>query len=444
MVFVEYKRIVMKRSIIWFKTDLRITDNETLVQAVSASDEVLPVYILDDRLLDDRPFGLRRIGAFRMKFLLESLEDLDYSLRSRGSGLLFRMGSPEVILPELVKEYNVSKIFGKKEVAFEEKEIQMRVEKELWKQQCVLEEFSTSTLYHALDLPFGIRDIPETFSVFRKRVEKDSFVRDVFPGPERIKSPMISSMKLPTLKDLGFEEPPYDHRSVLQFKGGQTAALERINHYFFETKSLSLYKETRNGLIGPEYSSKFSPWLAHGCISAREIYSMVKRYESEYGENDSTYWLIFELIWRDYFRFVMKKHGKKLFRIQGFNGQQTPGPVNDQELLKRWINGDTGDAFVDANMRELKRTGFMSNRGRQNVASYLIDQLHLDWRLGAAYFEEQLIDYDVSSNWGNWAYLAGVGNDPRGKRIFNTEKQATDYDSKGEYRDLWLGSNWRL
>jgi deoxyribodipyrimidine photo-lyase len=134
----------------------------------------------------------------------------------------------------------------------------------------------------------------------------------------------------------------------------------------------------------------------------------------------------------------MKKHEARLFELHGFNGQRALNDLNDQELLDKWINGTTGDDFVDANMRELKYTGFMSNRGRQNVASYLIDQLKVDWRFGAAYFEEQLIDYDVSSNWGNWAYLAGVGNDPRGKRVFNTDKQATDYDPEGKYRELWI------
>lgn len=193
-------------------------------------------------------------------------------------------------------------------------------------------------------------------------------------------------------------------------------------------------------MIGADYSSKFSPWLALGCLSPRYIYQQVKVYEAEYGSNDSTYWLIFELIWRDYFRFVMKKHGRKVFFLDGFNGAIASGRERNTELLQRWINGETGDAFVDANMRELKYTGFMSNRGRQNVASYLIDQMQIDWRLGASYFEEQLIDYDVASNWGNWSYIAGVGNDPRGKRVFNTEKQAKDYDPEGDYRTLWLGS----
>jgi deoxyribodipyrimidine photo-lyase len=427
----------MKRSLVWFKTDLRLMDNETLVRAIESSDEVIPFFCLDERLITREQYGFKRIEAHRLKFLLESVANLDLQLRKKGSGLIFRIGIPEVIIPQLVQELKISKVYAKKEVAHEEKEIKTTVEKELWKQKCVLEEFSTSTLYHALDLPFGIRDIPEVFSTFRKRIEKETPIRPALDAPETIKSPSIAPIHLPILKDLGFNEPVQDSRSVLNFKGGETEAKARLDYYFFDSKSLSNYKETRNGLIGPDYSSKFSAWLANGCISPRWIHQRVKQYENQFGSNESTYWLIFELIWRDYFRFIMKKHEARLFELNGFNGAENVCTNNDLKLLEDWVNGQTGDDFVDANMRELKHTGFMSNRGRQNVASFLIDQLKLDWRLGAAYFEEQLIDYDVSSNWGNWAYLAGVGNDPRGKRVFNTEKQAKDYDPEGAYRELW-------
>jgi deoxyribodipyrimidine photo-lyase len=427
----------MKRSLVWFKTDLRLTDNETLVRAIESSDEIIPFFCLDERLIKGEQFGFKRIGAHRLKFLLACVADLDLQLRKRGSGLVFRVGIPEVIIPQLVKDLSITKVFAKKEVAEEEKEIQAEVEKELWKEKVVVEIFSTSTLYHALDLPFGIRNIPDVFTTFRKRVEKETPIRKSFEAPESIKSPLIAPMNLPTLEELGFSEPTFDKRAVLDFRGGETSALARLEHYFFESKSLSRYKATRNGLIGADYSSKFSAWLAQGCISARWIYHQVKEYEKQHGANESTYWLIFELIWRDYFRFIMKKHNTRLFHLNGFNGSENIETKCDLKLLDAWINGQTGDDFVDANMLELKHTGFMSNRGRQNVASYLIDQLKLDWRLGAAFFEEQLIDYDVSSNWGNWAYLAGVGNDPRGKRVFNTEKQALDYDPEGKYRELW-------
>jgi deoxyribodipyrimidine photo-lyase len=211
-----------------------------------------------------------------------------------------------------------------------------------------------------------------------------------------------------------------------------------LEHYFFKTKSLSVYKETRNGLVGADYSSKFSAWLALGCISARSIYAQIQHYEKEIVANESTYWLVFELLWRDYFRFVMKKYGHLFFLQNGIKTSKKNSNRHNAKLFETWKNAQTGNDFINANMLELKLTGFMSNRGRQNVASYLVNDLQLDWRYGAAYFEEQLIDYDVCSNWGNWAYLAGVGNDPRENRAFNIEKQANDYDKNNTYRNLWL------
>ena len=304
--------------------------------------------------------------------------------------------------------------------------------------RCEFETFSTSTLYHAEDLPFSIKDIPDVFTNFRKKTEKDATIRTVFEKPLSIKSPIIPPINLPTLNDLGLANIPIDSRAVLPFEGGETKALERVNHYFFETKSISNYKETRNGMVGSNYSSKFSAWLALGCLSPRELYFELKKYEAQYEANESTYWLVFELLWRDYFRFMMKKYHVKFFQQNGIQNKGIAVNKHNSTILKSWIDGKTGVDFVDANMIELKLTGFMSNRGRQNVASYLCNDLKLDWRYGAAYFEQQLIDYDVCSNWGNWAYLAGVGNDPRGNRYFNIEKQAQDYDKNKAFRNLWL------
>jgi deoxyribodipyrimidine photo-lyase len=133
----------------------------------------------------------------------------------------------------------------------------------------------------------------------------------------------------------------------------------------------------------------------------------------------------------------MRKYDTKLFLKNGIKDSEPISRNMYYVHFEKWKNGQTGNQFVDANMNELNATGFMSNRGRQNVASYLCNDLKLDWRYGAAYFEEQLIDYDVCSNWGNWAYIAGVGNDPRGHRFFNVEKQAHDYDKEHKYRELW-------
>jgi deoxyribodipyrimidine photo-lyase len=236
-----------------------------------------------------------------------------------------------------------------------------------------------------------------------------------------------------------FPETIADVRSALPFQGGEPAGQARLHDYVWKSDQLRIYKETRNGLIGTDYSSKFSAWLAAGCISPRQVFHEVRRYESERIANDSTYWMIFELLWRDYFRLVMEKFGTALFSLDGIARRRTPRSWGRNSAdFQAWASGNTGNRFIDANMRELLLTGFMSNRGRQNVASYFVHELALDWRLGAQYFEEALVDYDVYSNWGNWAYLAGVGNDPRENRRFNITRQADVYDPAGSYQKLWL------
>ena len=428
----------MRTSIVWFKTDLRLHDNETLVKAIEQSDEIIPVYCFDESHFKTTEFGFQKTGNFRGQFLLESLQDLDKNLRAIGSGLLIVRGKPEYELYKVAQKYNAQKLFAKKEVAYEEKQTEERVEKELWKLKCEIETFSTSTLYHAQDLPFSIKDIPDVFTNFRKRIEKESSIREIFSAPLAIKSPNIPELQLPRLEQLGLIPSNIDVRAAITFKGGETEGYKRLHYYFTQTKAISNYKDTRNEMIGTDYSSKFSAWLALGCLSPREIYVELKKYEEQFGANESTYWLIFELLWRDYFRFMMKKHRHQFFLQTGIKSNELNTNNHNEELLHKWINSQTGNDFIDANMLELKLTGYMSNRGRQNVASYLCNDLKLDWRYGAAYFEQQLIDYDVCSNWGNWAYLAGVGNDPRGNRYFNIEKQANDYDSKKTYRNLWL------
>jgi len=141
------------------------------------------------------------------------------------------------------------------------------------------------------------------------------------------------------------------------------------------------------------------------------------------------------LLWRDHFRWLHLKHGRRLYAAQGLN--QAPKPPHDPEAFSRWCLGETGHPFIDAGMRELAATGYLSNRMRQNVASYLIHDLACDWRAGAAWFESCLIDFDVYNNQGNWLYLSGRGTDPRPQRRFNPELQAKNYDPDGAYRQLW-------
>ncbi len=422
----------MSRAIYWFRNDLRLEDNEGLVKATEDNREVLPVYVMDSRWLEGKQFGIDRTGPFRMKFLLESLRDLKSQLQAVGSDLYFAIGNPVEVLSEVYKQHNCTKLYAQQAASHYEHTDEMALA-----QSVPCEFLWGETLYHKNDLNFTISELPEVFTQFRKAVEKKTLVRKVIEAPLRINSPQEFGTDIPDVKTLGYEVPEVDKRSVIHFKGGSGKAMERLNYYLWEKELLSTYKSTRNGLIGGDYSSKFSPWIAVGAISPRQIYWQVKKYEKYIKKNSSTYWLIFELLWRDYFHFVAKKHGKHIFQRAGILQEEKIIWGSDKHF-SLWADGRTGEPFVDANMKELNTTGFMSNRGRQIVASYLMHAMKIDWRLGAAYFEKMLIDYDPCSNYGNWIYIAGVGNDPRGGREFDLDRQKQSYDPQGRYQELWV------
>ena len=426
-----------KRIAIWYKNDLRLSDHPALHAALQPDAAIVPFYCLNPEQFETGKLGLRRTGAFRAAFLLDGLRALDAELRTAGSGLLLFQEKAEKALPKFVAEWNIDAVFTLDEFGKEERSELVRVQQLLAETNTEVRIFSPELLLPMEQQPFAPEKVPDVFTAYRHKAEAVHLPTEILPGPKFIHSPEIPELRLPALRELGLNLPPEDQRSAFPFPAGEKAALQRLHYYGAGSQLLSQYKETRNGLSGTGYSSKFSPWLAQGSLSARMVYREVKRYEMEYGANQSTYWLIFELRWRDFFRMMMQKHGSSMFAFKGFRKEFTPPSGRSEQVFRSWTDGNTGQPLVDAAMRELRSTGFMSNRMRQVVASYLIDYQHIDWRLGAAWFEEQLIDYDVSSNWGNWAYQAGVGNDPRGKRIFNPDRQAEMYDPAGDYRRLW-------
>jgi deoxyribodipyrimidine photo-lyase len=358
------------------------------------------------------------------------------------------------------------------------------------------------------DLPFSsIGDLPDVYTNFRKSVEPlRSRPRPSLSAPAKL-LPLPSSIppQLPPFtvpKDYvnlesalvaplnakpDLDNPPDwppDAQNSHPFPGGETAAQARLLH-LLKSGSMTAYKDTRNGLIGEDYSTKLSAWLALGCITARQIHQAMVEFEDgrvpasdvasvdEWhqvhgfgeGENSGTAAVRFELLWRDYMRLCARKFGARLFHLDGFrdgapesennrnSNSKSPRKwklidhsTSDHEnsstiprsILQRFLSGRTGTGLIDASQRELLLTGYTSNRARQNVASFLTSHLGIDWRLGAEWYESLLVDYDVSSNWGNWQYVAGVGNDPREGRIFNPVKQALDYDGEGEFVKAWV------
>ncbi|KAL0856283.1 hypothetical protein Bca101_061436 [Brassica carinata] len=422
-------------TIVWFRNDLRVLDNDALYRAWSSSDTLLPVYCLDPRLFHTTHFfSFPKTGALRGAFLMECLADLRKNLMKRGLNLLIRSGKPEDILPSLAKDFGAHTVFAHKETCSEELQVERLVDKALKGvgNGTKLELIWGSTMYHKDDLPFDIIDLPDMYTQFRKSVEANCRIRSSTRNPISLgPTPSVDNWgDVPTLGQLGLE--PQEVTRGMRFAGGESAG-----------DLLKVYKETRNGMLGPDYSTKFSPWLAFGCISPRFIYEEVQRYERERVANNSTYWVLFELLWRDYFRFLSIKCGNSLFQLGGPRNVQGKWS-QDTKLFESWRDGKTGYPLIDANMKELSTTGFMSNRGRQIVCSFLVRDMGLDWRMGAEWFETCLLDYDPCSNYGNWTYGAGVGNDPREDRYFSIPKQAQNYDPEGEYVAFWVQQLRRL
>ena len=425
----------MSTCILWFRNNLRLGDNMPVAEAYARFDTVIPVFILSDSQHSSK-WAEPGMGTHRARFLVESLEDLNLGLKNESSELLIvPSDDPVNALLEIAHKSNARAIYGPKEFAFNEVKQESELIIKARQERLEVKFFTERTLYLQSDLPFGLDNLPEVFSRFRGKVEKRSRVQPPIEEPEITSFDPIdfnlTGAEIPVLSD------SKDSRSAVPFKGGTTAAWNEVDYYLWESEAVLEYKLTRNGMVGRQYSSKFSAFLALGCISARQIYDELKRFEEEVESNDSTYWLFFELLWREYFQWIALKHGKDLFTAHGLQPEKPLKQGFNARAFEKWTSGNTGDRFVDANMKELVATGFMSNRGRQNVASYLVHDMGIDWRAGAAFFEKHLIDYDPSSNYGNWLYNAGRGNDPRPFRKFNTKMQAERYDPQGEFVETW-------
>jgi len=433
----------------WFRSDLRLEDNPNFLLACKAADRLLPIYAHEPQ--QSLAWGFDRIGQHRQQFLRDTLSDLQRQLEQLGSDLLelqAPLGS-QVRAIDLVMEsaqhYGIKTIYCEAIHAPEEMQ-----ELALLKQAgLTVHAELESTMIAMRDLPFAPDAMPDQFTQFRIKIEKSKklFTESVsapshipplpsdFKRSDWIAGVQSSFKTAPADKYNGHPHSSFPHCSK-PYRGGTRAAEAHLRQYLERALPHS-YKATRNQLHGLDYSSKLSPWLALGSISARTVMKQLKEFESEQGANEGSYWLWFELLWRDYFRVLHLKYGKQLYCASGLN--QSEKPIHNSRGFQHWCLGTTGESIVDAGMRELKATGYLSNRLRQVVASYLIYDLHSDWRAGAAWFESQLLDYDVYSNQGNWLYIAGRGTDPRGGRRFNPQKQAQDHDADGSYRALWLG-----
>ncbi|KAK1084045.1 hypothetical protein LTR33_002891 [Friedmanniomyces endolithicus] len=509
------------------RRDLRLADNPILheiaklhKQSQKPFTHVLPVFVYSAEQVEISGFlapgetrspypearsqvgGFWRCGRLRAKFLAECVWDLKKDLEGVGSGMEIRVGSMKDAVKSILDGYRdrsdteVHGLWMTDEDAWEEYEEQEEVRELVLKEDKVFKVWKDEKYFiDDRDLPINnARELSDVFTNFRKTVEPlREAPRKELPAPEKLlplpdfiprqASPFaipntLDGMKEALLKPIredlevsGMPSMPSGTQSAHPFIGGSKPGHERIRN-LIDSGAMSGYKDTRNGLLGLDFSTKLSAWLALGSISARQIHWRMLEFEDGKtdvgksahgygkGENKGTAAVRFELLWRDYMRLCTRKFGLRLFNLEGYRRDKnakfklisspytastekknTRG-VNDADTrhtVERWFRGQTGTGLIDASQRELFLTGWTSNRARQNVASYLTKHLGIDWRLGAEWYECNLIDYDVHSNWGNWQYVAGVGNDPRGDaRVFNPVKQAVDYDAHGEYIRAWV------
>ena len=411
------------RQLHWFQTDLRLADNPALASAKDAT-TLLCVYLMPK----PRPWcNLTGLGPQRDRFLRETLQELKDQLQALGQDLMVLEGSPELVLPNIVDRFSIDHVTTNFTPGWYESQAITFLEQKL---PATLSVFRGNRLFDAEQFPFAVEDLPDTFSPFRRRVEKLN-ISSPIPAPDSLPPP-------PSAQFDAIPQAAVSPHPGLPLPGGTAAGLRRLDQFLFHTHAIADYKQTRNDLDGLGGSSTLSPWLANGALSARTVAHAIFRYEREEIANESTYWLYFELLWREFFHWRAVIDGPSLFRQSGRSGRRLLATFEPRQFA-RWCAGDTDYPLVNALMRQLVATGWMSNRGRQIAASCLINELGLDWRYGAAFFEQQLIDYDVGSNYGNWQYIAGVGSDPRGGRHFNLAKQAAQYDPDETFTRKWDG-----
>lgn len=396
------------------------------MQCIKDSTSISFVYIVNQhlRVLDGHE-------NHKNKFLIDALNQLKINLSDLGHELYIIEGEPSDIFSSLAKQYQINKIYCEKIVSPYEKDEELSIT------QTDVLSFWDSTLLNIDDLDFDVIDLPDTFTTFRKKVELKPITATLYEGLTLPKPANLSNIN-------SYQLPNFDikYRGSVDFLNHYTicenGAQKYVKDYFSDKKALE-YKQTRNELMGNDFSTKFSVWLAHGLISARQIFTSLKNYEESNGANESTYWILFELLWRDYFRLLHFKYNRKLYFQFGLKNKE----INEtsQDNISNLEEANTESSFINAGIRELQNSGFLSNRMRQILASFIIFEMKIDWRIGADFFQKYLIDFDIYSNQGNWIYIAGYGTDPRGGRRFNVEKQKNTYDIDNQYEMCWNENN---
>lgn len=398
----------MKVVAFWFRRDLRLEDNHGLYQAMSSGLPVIPIFIFDEAILDSLPKDDPRV-----QFIHQELEKIHDSLDEQGSGLIIKKGNPLEVWTKLTQEYSIESVFTN-------------------------HDYEPYALDRDKEVGAFLESKGISFLTFKDLVifEKDEVTKDD-GKPYTVYTPYkrkwLASLSGDSFSSFLSEDlSKFDaHRSTipsLQEMGFKPSKI-KVKPYSFD--GLSNYEETRN-FPALDSTSYLSPHLRFGTVSVRKLCRMAE-------ETNQTF--LSELIWREFFMQILYHYPQVVgqsFRPVYDNIQWE----NNEEHFQKWCNGETGYPMVDAGMRELNETGYMHNRVRMVVASFLTKHLLIDWRWGEAYFAEKLLDFELSSNNGNWQWAAGTGCDAAPYfRVFNPTEQLKKFDPEMKYVKKWLGSN---
>ena len=404
-------------SLVWFRRDLRVHDHPALHAALDADDDVLLAFCLDDRILHGR-----HASGPRTQFLLQSLRDLDGALRDRGAKLLVRHGRPERELRDLVEQAGVTAVHASRDLTPFARTRGTAVRDALAAAGAELHLHPGVTVVDDVGALATKAGRPYTvFSPFH-RTWMGEGRRDVLDAPRTLPAPpaRLATGAIPSLETLGLAQEVADPA-----RGGETAARERLEAFLAE--HVRDYGQGHDDLAG-DRTSRLSPYLHLGCVSPREIEARLPR-----GHGPSAFRR--QLCWRDFHHHVLLRFPQNARHEFQERYRDTLDWRDDDEAFDAWREGRTGYPLVDAGMRQLQREGWMHNRARLVVGSFLTKHLGIDWRRGEAHFMRLLLDGDEANNNGNWQWVASVGTDPQPayRRLYNPARQMATHDPDGAY-----------
>lgn len=424
-----------RRSIVWFRSDLRLHDNEALNEAARFSDQIIPVYVFDLRVFTGHTsFGFPKTGIHRARFILKSVRALRESLRKLGLDLIIRTGLPEEEVFHLAHQLKTNWVFCNRERTSEEVFVQDQLERKLWTIGQEMRFERGKMLFHTQDLPFPVTHAPDAFATFKKETEHFVKIRQPLDMPELKEfAGEVDQGEIPSLTDLGFAGMAIENAESQFFTGGENVGLDRLTQFADDYG----VKNHREGMK----ESRLSPWISHGCLSPKIVYHhLVGTDGPEYFDSSTEF--VSSLLWRDYFRLMGKKYKELIFLRAGPQQVRLRHLSNSLDRAKRWLEADTGIPIIDACMTELVSTGYLGHKGRVLVANYLIHELKVNWQIGAEFFESLLLDYDPCSNYGNWNQVAGVSADSTKDKITSFHSQEKRLDPDGSYVDRWLSQDY--